>query len=251
MLISFVLSVLFALPCVANPQPMQELMVDEHGQINVPGVLATTAQLATNEAAIIVAEAKVSAAAAAAQEGTNLVAEVLDRIMANELVVYRHGFADSFAAAVLLTENDKLVITEFRPHIEVDRAGRVKHSITYACTVDVDEVSPVVYECNSLIAGDAAALPSSDVGTPQRVSGSYTSASGDVLENVYTVDFWTQPAGQAFYVIYLAGSTPDGDGSVFEITGGIQGGRTATIEWGGNRLSFRGGLLVDVEVLND
>ena len=234
---------------VYGQQRMQVLMVDQHGEVNVPGVLATTAQMATNQASLAIAQATADAAKSAAQQGSNMVSEVVSRIMANELVVYRRGFVDSFEGAVLLTESDALVICRFLPNLEIDSQGRVRHQIHYACTVDVGAVQPVVSQRYSLVEGDFEALPASAVGTPQPLPGTYTDQAGNVFENVYSVDIWVPQAQRAFYVVYLDGGTPDGDGSVLDIVGGIQGGKSATVDWGGNRLTFRGGLLVGVEVL--
>lgn len=246
-LVGIFTAILLCLFCALG-ETRKVLMVDEDGNVNAPETLATTAQLAANETAIMIADAKASGAAEAAKEGTNLVADVVSQIMANELVVYRKGFTDSFSSAILLSEDDRLVITKFEPH-KATNGELVAHDITYAITADVGSIKPLIKTRLSLTDGDFTALPNSQVGDVEPVAGTYTDEDGTEYSNIYKVRFWCNDSERTFFTVYLNGGTPEGDGSVLNITGGIQGGKSAVVDWGGNRLTFKGGLLVGVEAI--
>lgn len=232
-------------------EEMRVLMVNEDGKVNIPETLATTAQLATNETAIIIAEAKAEGAKEAARQGTNLVANVVSQIMANELVVYRKGFTDSFASAILISEDDKFIITKLEPFVATD-GNLIANEITYAITANIGAVKPLIKTHSSLGSGDFIALQDSRIGEAQAVEGTYTDEDGTEYSNLYKVRFWVEAgAEREFFTVYLNGGTPEGDGSVLTIRNGIQGGASAVVEWGGNKLTFKGGLLVSVEEVTE
>lgn len=247
-MIKSLLGVILVLPLMADE--MQVLMVDQRGRINVPGVLATTAEMTTNANMIAIADAEARAAKKAAAAATNLVNEVVTDIANSHLVVYRRGFTTSFASTVFLSADDKLLIVGLDPFAagskDVDGATYYGHKIRYALTTAVGPVKPVVKARDSLVHGDYVAIDDTLVDTPTSVAGTYTATDGTVYEGVYEVTFWQQEADRGFYIMTLTGDTPDGDGSVLDIHGGILGGYTGEEQFGDKRLVFRGGFCVGV-----
>ena len=89
------------------------MMVDQRGNLNVEGV-ASVEDVATNAVKVQIAEAKAAAAQDTARGVTNALQAVAENIMSNNVVIYRSGFSDSFAALVIFTDDDILAITEAR-----------------------------------------------------------------------------------------------------------------------------------------
>ena len=223
------------------------LMVDQDGRFNLPEVLATQAQLATNTAAIAIAEAKAQAAAEAAAEGTNMISAVVDQIASSQLVIYRQGYIDSLTSDIALPPDTRATILGLQPNTGTT-AGKVRHTVKYAVSRSADGIEPDVLYSDTIAGGRDAMqpLPAEQIGAPRKLGETYTSPDGTVFPYVYEVDLQVDPSVSGFFVIYLSGDA-SADGAVFEVTGGISGGASTEVPFGSKTLIFKGGLLVEVK----
>ena len=222
------------------------VFVDQHGTINAPEVVASVADMTSNRTEIAIAQAAAQTAERAAREGTNLVAQTVCDITENEFVVYRQGFTDSLGVAVVFPPDTKCVISEFRPNVATDGAGNAQHEIIYATTADASAVPPAVKHSSTI--GGKSVMKILDTPTEKtNISGSYEAADGTVYDYMYSVKFWMPAAAQGFFIVYLEADAADGAGMTFDIKGGITGGRTANIDFGGGQAPgiFIGGLLME------
>ena len=243
----------FALFCaVAYAQSAttnEVLCVDQEGNVSRPEVLATEAQLAANAAAILTAEQKAAAAQAAAREGTNLIQDVIRDITANELVVYRHGYTDTFGVVVVIDPDAKLVICEFKPLDEVDSAGRHVFHLRYALqnSRSVD-AKPEVRWHSSIEGGreSFSALPSDQVQSPVSAGSWENPTTGEVYPYSYTIRFSAPTDKSGFFVVNLTADDASGDGWTLDLPNGVTGGFTGDVPFGSMVLSFKGGLLMEV-----
>ena len=222
------------------------LMVDQDGNINIPEVLATTAQMTSNQVAIVAAEAAAREAARVAKEGTNLVNDTIGAIMANEFVVYRYGMTDSLGVMVVLPPNTLCRITEFSATPIAATADKIQLSLTSATTENADAVEPQIKH-SSDITKDFDFLDTTI--SKSRKSGSYTDTDGNIYPYQYKVLFWVPKANAGFFTVYLDGDAADSGGMAFNIVGGITGGASSVITNGTQTLTFRGGLLTEVKDL--
>lgn len=225
------------------------LMVDENGAINCTNVLATVAQMSSNLTAVAIASAKADAAIEAATAGSNMVEDVVTQITENQLVIYREGFIDSFSSDISLPADAKLIVSQITPNVGGD-AGTDTHEIKYCVTHDAGNIAPDILYCNTINGGRDSLLPldESKIGTAERLDEVFTSSAGTVYPFVYKVRFTVPKSNSGFFCVYLTGDDSAGS-SVLEIQGGVTGGKSATVEWGGNKLTFTGGILTAVEVL--
>ena len=241
---------LAALPALADTAVTNTvLMVDQHGDLNVEGV-ASVEDVATNAVKVQIAEAKAAAAQATAGGVTNAMNAVVQNIMSNNVVIYRSGFSDSFAALVVVTENDKLYITDFRHTIS---GSSIDVEIDYVATGDFGAIEPQVMAKNTMDGpGDFTALDPGDVSTPTYHAGSVTVA-GQPYSGYYTIEASVaNPADTSSYFFWLKidADAAAGDGATLDLPNGVTGGITADVEWGGKVLSFQGGLLKGVTNAN-
>lgn len=223
------------------------LMVDEMGNLNVSNVLATVAQMTTNETRLVLAQASANAAAEAAWEGTNIVQGVVSEIMANQLIIYRRGFNDSFGTITVFSPSDDLVVTDIKVPDVVSESGLKAIDITYAATLDVSSVSPgFLYSSTLTNRADMAELASSNIDPPEQIVTESVTINGKVYSYSYKVRIWVPQEDSGFFVIYMDADEPDGDGSAVNIYGGQKGGFTGTTVWGANQMTFVGGFLMAV-----
>ena len=222
------------------------LMVDQDGKINIPAVLATQADLATNAAAVAIAQAKAQAAHDAAVEGTNLVGEIVAQIASSQLVIYRQGMIDSITSDVALPPDTKATILGITPNTGT-AGGRIQHRIKYAVSRSADGIDPDILYSDTIAGGRDAMqpLPADQIGAPRKLSETYTSPDGTSFPYVYETDILVSPSSSGFFVLYLSGDA-SAEGAVFEITGGIAGGATIDVPLGDKTLVFKGGLLTAV-----
>lgn len=221
------------------------LFVNEKGEVSRPETLATTAQMAANEAAILTAEQKAAAAEAAAREGTNLVQGLIRDITANELTIYRYGYTDAFGVAVVLDPNAELVISEFEPLDTVDGEGRQGFRMVYRLHNSQAVATKPTVKWGATLSGGSesfAALPAAQVSEPVS-KGIETDADGKDWW-AYELTFYAPQGSSGFYVINLTADDAAGDGWTFDLPNGVKGGRTATVQFGSQTLEFVGGLCV-------
>ena len=223
------------------------LMVDQRGNLNVEGV-ASVADVATNSVKVQIAEAKADAANATARGVTNVLQAVVMNIMSNNVVVYRSGFSDSFAAIVDIGPDDKLAMCEAR-WIEKS-AAQIVVEIDYVTTANLGTIKPTVLHHNTIENGrtDFQELDDANVTAPvyhaeQRVY------QDQPFAGYYTIRATIpNPASTTSYFLWIKadGDAPSGDGVTFDIPNGVTGGYTGVVQWGDRTLNFRGGVLVGV-----
>lgn len=224
------------------------MMVDQRGHLNVEGV-ASVEDVATNAVKIAIAEAKADAAQQTARGVTNALAAVASNIMTNNVVIYRSGFSDSFAALVVFTENDVLGIVEAR-WIEKS-AARIVVEVDYVTTANLGTTKPIVMHHNTLDGGreDFEQLAEANVTTPV-YHASEREYGGQTFSGYYTITATIpNPAGTSSYFLWIkaTGDTPSGDGTTLELPNGVTGGFTGDLSWGDKVLTFRGGVLTGVQ----
>lgn len=238
--------ILFASVVASN----EVLFVDQAGNVNRPEVLATEAQMAANAAAILTADQKAAAAAAAASEGTNMIADVVRDITANELTVYRYGYTDAFGVVVVIDPDAKLLITSFKPLDETDSAGRHMFELEYALmnSRSVD-VKPEVRWGDSLAGGREAfsVLPADQVQDPASVGEWTNPTTGEVYPYGYRIRFSAATDKTGFFVVNLSADDASGDGWTFDLPHGVTGGVTGDVPFGSQTLTFTGGILTGVK----
>ena len=223
------------------------LMVDQRGNLNVEGV-ASVADVATNAVKVQIAEAKATAAQDTARGVTNAINAVVENIMSNNVVVYRSGFSDSFAALVVFTEDDILAITEARWTERT--AARIVVEVDYVSTADLGAIKPAVLHHNSLDGGRAnfEELDEANVSAPVYHAESRT-YDGQTFAGYYTITATIpNPASATSYFLWIRADAdaPSGDGTTLDLPNGVTGGVSGEYVWGDKVLTFRGGVLKGV-----
>lgn len=244
----FLMAALFAAAAVAAPNVTNTvLMVDQRGDLNVEGV-ASVADVATNAVKVQIAEAKADAAQSTARGVTNAIGTVVENIMSNNVVVYRSGFSDSFAALVIITENDVFNIANAR-WVE-QSAARIVVEIDYVSTADLGTVKPGVMYRNTLgQMEDFAELADANVTTPV-YHAEECIYDGQTFAGYYSIQATIpNPASTTSYFawIKMEVDTPSGDGTTLDLPNGVTGGVSGDYVWGDKILTFRGGMLMEVQ----
>lgn len=235
--------------CMARAADLTNTVVtvDQRGNLNVEGV-ASVADVATNAVKATIAEQKAAAAQQTARGVTNAINAVVENIMSNNVVIYRCGFSDSFAALVIVTENDVLATTEAR-WVEVT-AARIVVEVEYVCTADIGIVKPIVFVHNTIDGGrtDFDALADANVTTPVYHQGERT-YGGQTFAGYYTITATIpNPSGTLSYFLWIKvdADMPSGDGTTLDLPNGVTGGFTGEYTWGDKTLIFVGGVLRSV-----
>ena len=253
--LAYILLTLAALALVATPATAAPnvtntvLMVDQHDNLNVPGV-ASVETVASNAAKVVVAEQKAEIAQQTATTVSNSIDIVIVNLMANNEVIYRSGFSDAFAPLVQFGPNDKLAIADAR-WIE-QSASQLVVDIDYVCTADIGTTKPTVMHRETLAGGprsDFNELAASSVTQPEYHSGTKV-IGDDTYSSYYTIRATIpNPVSTATYFLWIKADAdaPSGDGATLDIAGGITGGVSDTVTWGDKTLTFVGGVLMEVE----
>lgn len=224
------------------------LMVDQNGVLNVDGVASVEA-VSSNAAKVVVAEQKAEIARETATAVSNSIDAVVQNLMANNEVIYRSGFSDSFAPLIVFTKNDKLVVAEVR---WIERtAAQLVADIDYACTVDLGTTKPTVMhrETISGARSNFYELSDANVTAPVYHAESRT-VGGNTFSGYYTVRATIpNPVSYASYFLWIRceADAPSGDGATLDLPNGVTGGVTETVTWGNRTLSFVGGVLMEVQ----
>ena len=224
------------------------LMVDQRGALNVAGV-ASVEDVATNAAKAVVASQRAEVAQQTALAVSNSINTVAQNLMANNAVIYRSGFSDSFAPLVVFTDSDVLAIVEAR--WTEQSAARLVCQIDYVCTVNLGTTKPTVMHRATIDGGRSnfAELADANVTAPvyhaeQREFG------GQTFAGYYTVTA-TVPNPTATYAYFLwikcEADAPSGQGATLDLPNGVTGGVTETVTWGDRVLTFTGGVLMGVQ----
>lgn len=223
------------------------MLVDQRGNLNVEGV-ASVADVATNAVKIQIAEAKAEAAQDTARGVTNAINAVVENIMSNNVVVYRSGFSDSFAALVVFTEDDILAITEARWITRT--VAQIVVEVDYVSTADLGAVKPAVLHHNTLDGGRAnfEELADANVTEPVYHAESRT-YNGQTFAGYYTITATIQnPASATSYFLWIKAEAdaPSGEGVTLDLPNGVTGGVSGEYVWGDKVLTFHGGVLKGV-----
>lgn len=223
------------------------MMVDQRGKLNVEGV-ASVEDVAMNAVKVQIAEAKAEAAQTTARGVTNAINAVVENIMSNNVVIYRSGFSDSFAALVVFTEDDILAITEAR-WIE-KTAARIVVEIDYVSTANLGTIKPAVLHHNTLDGGRAnfEELAEANVTAPVYHVEERT-YDGQTFAGYYTIRATIpNPASTTSYFLWIRADAdaPSGDGTTLDLPNGVTGGVSGEYVWGDKVLTFRGGVLKGV-----
>lgn len=244
-----ILFLLCAAPVMARSADVTNtvMMVDQRGNLNVEGV-ASVEDVAANAVKVQIAEAKAEAAQTTARGVTNAINAVVENIMSNNVVVYRYGFSDSFAALVVFTEDDILAITEAR-WIE-KTAARIVVEIDYVSTANLGTIKPAVLHHNTLDGGRAnfEELAEANVTAPVYHVEERT-YDGQTFAGYYTITATIpNPASTTSYFLWIKadGDAPSGDGTTLDLPNGVTGGVSGEYVWGDKVLTFRGGVLKGV-----
>ncbi len=235
--------------CMASAADLTNtvMMVDQRGNLNVEGV-ASVEDVATNAVKATIAEQKAAAAQNTARGVTNALQAVAENIMSNNVVIYRSGFSDSFAALVIITDDDVLAMVEAR-WIEKTSA-RIVVEVDYVSTADLGTVKPIVFHRNTLNARtDFAELDDANVSQPVYHAEQRT-YDGQPFAGYYTITATIpNPSGTTSYFLWIKAEadSPSGDGTTLDLPNGVTGGVTGDYVWGDKVLHFRGGVLRGVE----
>lgn len=226
------------------------LMVDQHGNLNVPGI-ASVETVASNAAKVVVAEQKAEIARQTADTVSNSMDIVIVNLMANNEVIYRSGFSDAFAPLVQFGPDDKLAMAEAR-WLE-QSASRLVVEVDYVCTRDMGTIKPTVMHRETLSVGggrnDFSELADANVTQPTYHVGPRT-VGDDTYSGYYTIQATIpNPVSYTSYFLWIKADAdaPTGDGATLDIAGGITGGVSDTVTWGDKTLTFVGGVLMEVE----
>lgn len=245
---AFAALALVYMPATAAPNVTNTvLMVDQRGALNVEGV-ASVAEVATNSVKAQIAEAKAEAAQQTAHGVTSAIQSAVGNIMSNNVVIYRSGFSDSFAALVQFSPNDKLVISEIRP-VE-QSAARVRVVLEYVSTANIGALKPVVMANNTLDgATQFAEVADANVTDPVYHDTPKT-IGADTFDGYYSMAV-TIPnpnsAAHYFFWIKVNADAPSGDGTTLDLPHGVTGGISGDFTWGDKVLTFSGGVLMAVQ----
>lgn len=223
------------------------MMVDQRGNLNVEGV-ATVADVAANAVKAQIAEAKAQAAQETAEGVTEVLQAVVSNIMSNNVIIYRSGFSDAFAALVLIGENDTLAIYQAR-YLEIS-AAQIVAEVDYVISTDIGTVKPTVLYYDTLSGGreDFNELDESYVTTPVW-HPEQCSYGSETFSGYYSITVTIpNPSSTSSFFLWLKveGDAPSGDGTTLDLPHGVTGGYTGDVVWGDKVLSFEGGVLKEV-----
>lgn len=256
----FLATIVFAVPFLAWSETVIDfgtpstdttntvLMVDQRRNLNVEGI-ASVEDVATNAAKAVVASQRAEVAQQTALAVSNSINTVAQNLMANNTVIYRSGFSDSFAPLVVFTDSDVLAIVEAR--WTEQSAARLVCQIDYVCTVNLGTTKPTVMHRATINGGRSnfAELADANVTTPvyhaeQREFG------GQTFAGYYTVTATVpNPSSAASYFLWIKceADAPSGQGATLDLPNGVTGGRSVTVELGNRTLTWVGGVLMEVE----
>ena len=225
------------------------VFVDQENKINATEVVASVADMTSNRTAIAIAQAAADTAETAARKAQSMIDTTVSSIVANELVIYRQGFTDSLGVMVVLPPGTKCCVTSFKPNIATDGKGNVQHELVYATTADASAVPPEIKHASTLAGpGQTTEFKVLDVDIDKtNLSTSFEDKNGTVYDYMYSLKFWMPEDKKGFYIVYLDADAASGDGMTFDISGGITGGYTGEVVVGADKLSFKGGFLMEVK----
>ena len=237
-------------PAVASDITNTVLMVDQRGGLNVEGV-ASVEDVARNAVKVQIAEAKAEAAQQTAHGVTNALQAVAANIMSNNVVIYRSGFSDSFAALVVFTDDDVFAICEARWREK--SAAQIVVDVDYVTTANLGTVKPAVMHHNTLQGlqngrEDFAELDPANVTAPV-YHAEQREYAGQTFAGYYTITATIpNPESTTSYFLWIKADAdaPSGDGTTLDLPNGVTGGASGAVTWGDKVLTITGGGLMGV-----
>lgn len=252
----------WALAAVAAPEFFgQKLMVDQNGDVlpkgNVPGMSEIAALAASNE----VAKAKVDVVQEVQEATSREVNLVVDTLTGVNAYAYVDDFVESLGGVQGVSTNASCRIAKFQIGARKETVDGVEYSaqeLYYYFTEPMNN-TPYIAFSTTLAAGETNAWEKVELQEPTYLGTA--EVDGVEYDNLYKSTVWTLAAlDKCFYRVQCKVSAPTGDGSTFDVVGGItvngQAGATASLVaagWGGvtNVLEFEGGLLKAVRVATE
>ena len=249
-LATFILCAVMCCAAFGGATTNDVLYVDQDGRLNAQGV-ASVEDVATNAAKVAVAEQKAEIAQNTAVAVSNSIQAVIQNLMANNEVIYRSGFSDSFAPLVVFTDSDMLAIVEAR--WTTRSAAQLVVEIDYVCSVNMGTTKPTIMHRETLEGGGGRAsfaeLADSNVTTPTYTASERTYAD-QTFSGYYTVTATIpNPVSTTSYFLWIKveADAPSGQGATLDLPNGVTGGQNVTVTLGSKTLTWVGGVLMEVE----
>lgn len=254
-----VFAVIFALhigllPAFADePLLGVKLMVDQHGEIYPKGATLGLSDIAELASSNKLAEAKIEIVKEVQKETSREVDLVVKTLTDVNAYAYVEDFVESLGGVSAVSTNCTCAIAKFAVgarHEIIDGVDYAAHDLYYYFTEPVNNQPYIQFQ---------EALKTGETNTWDKIELQETvylgthEIDGLTYENCYRSTVWTLAAlEKCFYRVKVEISAPIGDGSLFEIFGGIRlnGDVGATEKFHGvnfegstNTLHFAGGLL--------
>ena len=224
------------------------LFVDQDGNVSSTNALATQAELAAVAESNAIVRAEQAAAADGYSTATQLLSLAASSIISTP-VVYMSPEVVGFEAAVTFRDDSKVYVTGIS--IGEESGGFLPVTLDFAFQESLQSVKPNVEYISSLDGGTTRGewdfVADAYVSDPVAKTGTYTDSGGNAYANLYSITARVPSGlGSGFFGIWIPNDAASSDGSVMDMPG-IAGGYTGTQNWGGHRLSFKGGYLVGVD----
>ena len=248
--VSIVAAVALSFSLAADtPAAGQYLMVDEEGRISPPGYTLGIDQIAAAAAQTAAASNRVMAVAEATEASEAVVSNLTEVLVGNVSFGYIDGFVVSFGGVAAVSSNASCRIVRFDVAQEHKTVGGVPYSGHYLWYYYSEPMNSVPYiKWKTALSATEWEVAEQD----GAISYGTATLDGVTYENLYRSTAWTPSSlDAAFYMAYCDVSTPEGDGSVFPIHGGItingQTGFSGAVTNEGAVFSYSGGLLMGID----
>ena len=228
------------------------LYVNQDGDVSSTAALATQAQLAIVAQSNAIVRAEQLAAADGYSTSTQLLTHAARSVVTTP-VVFMSVELTGFEATITFNPDSKVLITGFTPNVgsgTINGTACISSTIDFAFQESLQTVKPLIewsYQLDGTPRAEWDFLGDDYVTAPVSKSGSYTDSSGNVYNNLYSVQAYVPSAyaDHSFFGVWIPNDAASSDGSVMDMPG-IKDGFTGTQTWGGHTLTFKGGYLVGV-----
>lgn len=234
----------------------QKLMVDENGEVFPKGAVLGLSDIAALAASNELAQAKIEIVKEVQASTSREVDLVVDTLTGVNAYAYVEDFVESLGGVSGVSTNCQCAIAKFvvgaRKEI-IDGVEYSAHDLYYYYTEPINN-TPYIQFQESLAVGETNTWDKIEL--QESVYLGTAEIDGLTYENCYRSTVWTLASlDKCFYRVKVEISAPVGDGSTFDIIGGItlNGEKGAdrkfhgiNFEGGTNTLHFAGGLLKDI-----
>ena len=249
------MNILCAILLAALPEFFgQKLMVDQNNNVYPEGAVLGLSQVAELAASNQIAQAKIDMVQEVQESTSREVNLVVGTLTGVNAYAYVEDFVESLGGVAAVSTNAACYIAKF----EVGARKEIIDGVSYSCqemyyyfTEPMNNTPYITFQ-TALTEGESNEWDRVEL---QDITylGTYT-IDGIEYENVYRADIWTlTEMDKCFYKVQCEVSAPSGDGSTFDVVGGITiGGEKGDTEefrcmgLGGNVivLTYKGGLLI-------